>query len=253
MGTVLIVASGKGGTGKTSFCAGVSAALCALSEKVLLIDADAGLKSQDLVLGMSDSLLFSYYDVIKNGAMLKDAAIKHPQVKNLRVLTAPLKFKDGNMLTPREIEKLLTLAMEHFSYVLVDCPAGLSDSIVSFAKAADRTIIISTADHIALRSAQKIAEIFSKNGVENNKIVVNRVKRSMIVKGASINIDQAMDTAGLSLLGVVPEDGDVALNANLGKVLMLESAGPASIAYLNIARRIKGERVPILENIKKRF
>ena len=59
MGQVISVVSGKGGTGKTSFCAGVAVALCALGEKVLLIDADSGLRSLDIVLGMSDRVLFS--------------------------------------------------------------------------------------------------------------------------------------------------------------------------------------------------
>ena len=42
MGNVIAVASGKGGTGKTSFCANVAVSLCALGEKVLVIDADSG-------------------------------------------------------------------------------------------------------------------------------------------------------------------------------------------------------------------
>ena len=89
MGTVLITASGKGGTGKTSFCCGVAVALCALGEKVLLVDADSGLRALDIVLGMTDSLLFSFSDVIAGRASLKEAAVRHPIVKNLRVLTAP--------------------------------------------------------------------------------------------------------------------------------------------------------------------
>ena len=57
MGQIISVVSGKGGTGKTSFCAGVAVALCALGEKVLLIDADRGLRSLDIVLGMSDRIM----------------------------------------------------------------------------------------------------------------------------------------------------------------------------------------------------
>ena len=68
MGTVIAVASGKGGTGKTSFCANIAVSLCALGEKVLVIDADSGLRSLDLVLGMTDRLLFSYGDVIRGNA-----------------------------------------------------------------------------------------------------------------------------------------------------------------------------------------
>ena len=68
MGTVIAVASGKGGTGKTSFCANTAVSLCALGEKVLLIDADSGLRSLDLVLGMTDSLLCAYGDVSSGNA-----------------------------------------------------------------------------------------------------------------------------------------------------------------------------------------
>ena len=50
---VILVASGKGGTGKTSFTAGVGAALSQLGHRVLLIDGDCGLRNLDIVLGMS--------------------------------------------------------------------------------------------------------------------------------------------------------------------------------------------------------
>ena len=75
MGTVIAVASGKGGTGKSSFCSNIAVALCAAGEKVLLIDTDAGLRSLDLILGMSNKVLFSYADVIEGKCSLKEAAI----------------------------------------------------------------------------------------------------------------------------------------------------------------------------------
>ena len=147
MGTVIAVASGKGGTGKTSFCAGISAVLCAMGEKVLLIDADAGLRNLDLVLGMTDSLLFSYADVMMGRATLKEAAVAHPLVKNLRVLTAPAEPCE---ISPPYIAGLLQAARVHFSFTLIDCPSGLSGDLVSFAAYADRAIIVSTADHTSL-------------------------------------------------------------------------------------------------------
>ena len=136
MGTVIAVASGKGGTGKTSFCANIAVSLCALGEKVLVIDADSGLRSLDLVLGMTDSLLFSYGDVIRGNASLKEAAVAHPIAKNLRVLTAPGEPGIGEVYAPKDIAALLKNVRAHFTYTLVDCAAGLGSDVLSFAAAA---------------------------------------------------------------------------------------------------------------------
>lgn len=249
MGQVLSVASGKGGTGKTSFCAGIGVALCALGEKVLLIDADCGLRSLDIVLGMTDSLLFSYADVILGRSGLKEAAVKHPVVKNLRVLTAPASISAGASFGDEKIGALLQLAREHFTYVLVDCPAGFGEDVLSFARGSDRAVVVSTPDYTSLRGAQRIGTQMMDGGTDRVKIVVNRVQAGMIDMGNSVNIDAAMDASGLALLGVVPEDKDVIACGNQGKVLMLHSRGPARTAYNNIARRIRGERVSLLDKV----
>ena len=120
MGTVLITASGKGGTGKTSFCCGVAVALCALGEKVLLVDADSGLRALDIVLGMTDSLLFSFSDVIAGRASLKEAAVRHPIVKNLRVLTAPASSALEPCVTAQSVAAFLQKFRAHFKYTIVD-------------------------------------------------------------------------------------------------------------------------------------
>ena len=249
MGTVIAVASGKGGTGKTSFCANVAISLCALGEKVLLIDADAGLRSLDLVLGMTDRLLFSYGDVICGNASLREAAVPHPEIPSLRVLTAPGLPGSGISFRPSEIQDLLQYTRKYFSYILVDCAAGLGSDVLSFAAAADRAVIISTSDYTALRAAQSTAGVFEQIGQTRCSIVVNRLRPEMIADGAAANVDRAMDTSGLGLLGVVPEDAGVIASGNRGKIMALERYGPAAQAYLNLARRLRGERVRLLDRV----
>ena len=253
MGTAILVASGKGGTGKTSFCANVAVALCAMGEKVLLIDADAGLRSLDLVLGMTDRLLFSYADVAQGDALLKEAAVHHPIVKNLRVLTAPADPARRDEVSDAQLCALVRRAREHFTYILIDCPAGVGREISAFAPAAQRAAIVSTADALALRGAQKAAQTLRQSGISDVHIVVNRIRRGMIDAGAAVNIDRAMDASGLSLLGAVPEDDDVAVCAGRGQVLLLESEGDAQQAYWNIARRLRGERVPLLNGLRGQY
>ena len=209
MGTVIAVASGKGGTGKTSFCANIAVSLCALGEKVLVIDADSGLRSLDLVLGMTDRLLFSYGDVIRGNASLKEAAVTHPVAKNLRVLTAPGEPGIGEVYDPKDIAALLKNVRAHFT-------------------------------------------IFSQIGQENCAIVVNRLRPGMIREGSAANIDRAMDASGLSLLGVVPEDQAVIASGNRGTIMALDHFGQATQAYLNIAKRLRGQRVQLLSQVPGR-
>lgn len=251
MGKVITVASGKGGTGKTSFCANVAVALCALGEKVLLIDADAGLRSLDLALGMSDRVLFTYGDVIEGRATLKEAAAAQPVVSSLRLLTAPAKA--ALPYTAAQIAGLLKYARAHFSYVIVDCAAGLGQDILWFAAASDSAIVVSTPDQAALRGAQTIAQNLAAAGQKHCLITVNRLRPGMINQGEAATIDRAMDTSGLSLLGAVPEDESVIAASNRGEILPLYHYGPAAQAYLNIAKRLQGNRIPLLERVAGRY
>lgn len=250
VGTVIAVASGKGGTGKSSFCANLAVALCARGEKVLLIDTDAGLRSLDLILGMTSRVLFSYADVIEGKSSLKDAAVKHETVKNLRLLTAPA---SPRVFEREQIAQLVQVAREHFTYTIVDCPAGLSDNILDFCTCADRALVVSTPDHTSLRGGQKMGILMGEQGQQNVKIVVNRVRSGMIDRGEAVNIDAAMDQAGLGLIGVVPEDKSVIACGNGGKLLAFEKKSPAWQAYFNIAGRIKGEKIRLLDSVPGRY
>jgi septum site-determining protein MinD len=251
LGKAITVASGKGGTGKTSFCANVAVALCAMGEKVLLIDADAGLRSLDLALGMSDQLLFTYGDVIEGRASLKEAAAAHPKIPSLRVLTAPA--SPELPYTQEQITHLLRYAKQHFSFVLVDCAAGLGHDILWFAAASDSAIVVSTPDQASLRGAQVIAQALMSAGQRKALIAVNRLRPGLINKGDAATVDRAMDASGLSLLGAVPEDEAVIVAGNRGEILPLYCYSPAAQAYINIAKRLRGNRIPLLDQVPGKY
>ena len=250
MGVVIAVASGKGGTGKSSFCAGIAVALCARGEKVLLIDTDAGLRSLDLILGMSNRVLFTYADVIEGRASLKEAAAQHEIVRNLRLLTAPAK---PLVFSRQQVSALVERARENFTYTIIDCPAGISDNVIDFGACADRVIVVSTPDHTSLRCGQKAGILLGEEGQKNVKIAVNRVRSNMINRGESVNIDNAMDQAGLGLIGIVPEDKEVIACGNGGKILAFAKNSPAWRAYSNITGRIAGEKIKLLSGVPGKF
>ena len=66
MNQICVVTSGKGGAGKSTVTAGLGYALSRHNERVLLIDADAGLRSLDLMLGVSGNTMYDLSDVLSS-------------------------------------------------------------------------------------------------------------------------------------------------------------------------------------------
>lgn len=242
MGTAVVVTSGKGGTGKTSLTGGVSSCLAALGRRVLCIDMDIGLRNLDISLGLTDRALMDFTDVLEGRCSLKRAAVPHPVIKNLYLLTAPLTLPPG--ISEERMKAFLRTAREQYDYILMDSPAGMGEGFRLAVCGADRGIVVSTTDTSALRDAQRVVSQLSRQ-LPSIHLVVNRVQPKLL-RRLHTTIDDAMDAAGLPLLGVVPEDEQVMLSANQGKPIILASRKGAAVAYLNIARRLLGERVPLM-------
>ena len=243
MGTVIAVTSGKGGTGKTSLVGAVGSCLAALGHPTLCIDMDVGLRNLDLTLGLSDRALMDFTDVAEGRCPLEKAVVEHPEIQDLFLLTAPFSLP---LNVPEDTMKnLLAQARGSFDYILLDAPAGLGEGFHLAACGCDRAIVVSTTDASALRDAQRTVSELSRRQVEQVHLVVNRVQPKLLKK-LHTTIDDAMDTAGLPLLGVVPEDNLVMLAANRGRPLILCANKGAAIGYRNIAFRIEGRRVPVM-------
>ncbi|MEG0320618.1 MAG: septum site-determining protein MinD [Oscillospiraceae bacterium] len=242
MGVAIVITSGKGGTGKTSFTGGVGSCLAALGHRVLCIDMDIGLRNLDLTLGMTDRALMDFTDVLSGRCTLERAAVQHPVVKGLYLLTAPLTLETG--ITPTEMRGLISQATEAFDFVLMDSPAGLGEGFSLAVCAADRGIVVSTNDPSALRDAQRTVTQLARD-LPLLHLVMNRVQPKLLSR-LHTTIDDAMNSAGLPLLGVIPEDRTVMLAAGQGQPVILASHKGAAIAYLNIAKRILGQRVPLM-------
>ena len=241
-GTAVVVTSGKGGTGKTSLTGGVSSCLAALGRRVLCIDMDIGLRNLDISLGLTDRALMDFTDVLEGRCSLKRAAVPHPVIKNLYLLTAPLTLPPG--ISEERMKAFLRTARQQYDYILMDSPAGMGEGFRLAVCGADRGIVVSTTDASALRDAQRVVSLLSRQ-LPSIHLVVNRVQPKLL-RRLHTTIDDAMDAAGLPLLGVVPEDEQVMLSANQGKPIILASRKGAAVAYLNIARRLMGERVPLM-------
>ena len=154
MSTAIVITSGKGGTGKTSLTAGLGSCLAALGKKVLCIDMDIGLRNLDLSLGLSDRALMDFTDVLCGRCPLEKAAVPHPVIQGLNLITAPVTLPSES-LSEHAMRDLIRQAKCQYDYILMDSPAGLGEGFRLACCGADRAIVVSTTDASALRDAQR--------------------------------------------------------------------------------------------------
>ena len=242
MGELIAVLSGKGGTGKTSVCAAVTTALARMGHKVLAIDCDMGLQNLDISLGLSDSGAISFLDVCEGGYSLNHAA-KHDRFESLSFLTAPLN-RTAERVDADAFRDMVRAAKREFDYIFLDAPAGIDAGFELAAKFADRCLIVTGADPAAMRDAARAAQRLELMGKTDVKLIVNRVSRKLFAT-MSVTVDDVMDTAGLPLIGVVPEDQNVTLAAAFGTPLIAHTNRGAAKACEAIAKRLEGRRIPL--------
>ena len=242
MGELIAVLSGKGGTGKTSLCAGIATALASLGASVLCIDCDISLRNLDISLGLADSGALSFQEICSGGYDLSQATA-HPDYPQLRFLTAPMHCM-AEQIDQEAFSSLLQKARSQFHYVFLDAPAGVDAGFRLCARYADRTLLVTGGDPASVRDAARAGELLELMKKNSTRIIVNRINEKMF-HAVGITVDDVMDSTGLPLLGIVPEDPDVVLAAAFGKPLLKFTKKGAAKACLRIAQRIQGLPVPI--------
>ena len=240
LGELIAIVSGKGGTGKTSLCAGIAQALASAGERVLCIDCDVGLRNLDIALGMSHMGTLSFQEAMDYGL---DKAAQHPDYPNLFFLTAPMNCPVED-IDADAFGDLLQQARQRFTYTLLDAPAGIEAGFRLAARYADRIAVVTGADPASVRDAGRSGEVLQRMGKEHVRIIVNRIDPKM-VKTMGLTVDDIMDRAGLPLLGIVPEDPNVVLAAAFETPLLKQTKKGAAAACCRIAKRIQGRRVPV--------
>lgn len=238
VGELYAIVSGKGGTGKTSVCAGLAAALAEKEKSILCIDCDVGLRNLDISLGMSEVPALSFLDVSEGSYSLFDAA-RHPKFPTLRFLTAPMN-RNADDINPEAFQKMLQDAREDFDYVLLDAPAGLDAGFRLASSWVDRVLLVTGSGPAAIRDAARVSDLLELSGKKNVRLIVNRIDEEML-STVRLTIDDVMDTTGTPLGGVVPEDPNITLAAAFGSsILLYAKRGPAARAYRRIAARMEG-------------
>ncbi len=248
---IILICSGKGGVGKTTLTANLGIALARTGAATAVLDADFGLRNLDLLLGLENRIVYTAQEVLEQNCRLDQALVKHKQEPNLALLPA------GNprmleWLKPDDMKKIVEMLEELFDYVLIDCPAGVEDGFKNAVAASKEAIVVTNPEVSAVRDADRVIGLLNTHGVKPVQLVLNRVRPKMIASQEMLSVEDVTDILALPLLGLVLEDEQVIVSTNRGEPLTLSGIqSPAAKCYSNIAGRLQGEEIPLIDPSKE--
>lgn len=206
---VLAVASGKGGVGKTTVSANLAVTLAKQGRKVMLLDADLGLANVDVMLGLNARRNLSH--VISGEAELDEIILEGPA--GIGVIPASSGIHGMASLAPGEHAGLIRAFDElthNVDILLVDTAAGISDSVLTFARASHEVIVVVCDEPASLTDAYALIKVLHRqHGVDRFHILANMVGtthegRQLFEKLSRVT--QRFLDVTLGFMGVVPHD-----------------------------------------------
>lgn len=208
MGTIWACISGKGGVGKSTVAVCMATELSRRNHSVALVDADAGVRNLDLMLGVENKIVFDLMDVIEETCALKQATIEIKDHPGLALISAS-QTQDQDTFPEGALESVLKKLKKQYDYVIVDCPTGIGSVVRSVMAMCDEAILVTTPDNVAIRDADHVAGILSRIGQAHPCLIVNRVRPQLLRNGEVYGAKTVAQTLDASLLGEVPEDESI--------------------------------------------
>jgi flagellar biosynthesis protein FlhG len=205
----IAVTSGKGGVGKTNFSINLAHALLAGGKDVLLMDVDLGMANADILLGTVPPYHLGHFlrgekDILQ---------IIHQTQHRLKLIAGGSGFVELGNLSADKLQPVvrnLKRLEDEADYLILDTGAGLGDSVLEFALAADQVVVVTTPEPTALADAYTmIKAMYYRNPKVETKLVVNQVER--LEEGAAVAeriCTTARDFLGLQVehVGTIPRD-----------------------------------------------
>lgn len=242
MADKILIASGKGGVGKSTLTAFLGREIASGGKSVLLIDADMGLGALDTMLGSADKTMNTWFDVQCGNCDLKSAITAVSP--NLKLLPAP-GFYSGD-IPDNVFVKIISECESDFDLIFIDAPAGVDGCLPNAAAACDKAVFAATADEISVKAAACASFETEKYGIkrEDMRLIINRFIKKAAVKSRLLNIDGVIDKSGVRLIGIAPEDKKIPYSSVTG--VYPDKKSKFAKAIKRIAARIGGENIPLV-------
>jgi septum site-determining protein MinD len=261
MSKVIVVTSGKGGVGKTTSTASLGAALAQSGQRVCVVDFDVGLRNLDLVMGAERRVVYDFINVAQGDAKLAQALIRDKRVDTLHLLAAS-QTRDKDALTYAGVERVIRELRDGFDWVLCDSPAGIERGALLAMRFADQAIVVANPEISSVRDSDRIIGLLDSKTLRaergermDKQLLLTRFDPARSNSGEMLGIADVLEILSIPLLGVIPESKEILRASNLGAPVTINgSVGQAKHAYLEAARRLAGETVPVaIPDEKKTF
>jgi septum site-determining protein MinD len=243
---VITITSGKGGVGKTTATANIGAALAKNGQRVACIDADIGLRNLDVVMGLENRIVYDLVDVVEGRCRLNQAMIKDKHIPDLYLIPSA-QTRDKTAVSPSDMIRLCDELRPDLEWILIDSPAGIERGFKNAIAPADQVIVVTNPEVSAVRDADRIIGIVEAEEKGTPKLLINRLNPEMVRQNNMLSADDVVDLLAIHLIGIVPEDKNVIISTNKGTPIALDGKSQAGQAYRNIAKRILGEEVPLMD------
>jgi septum site-determining protein MinD len=236
-GRAIVVTSGKGGVGKTTTTANLGTALARTGARVVLIDADVGLRNLDIVLGLENRVRSHVLDVLEEKATLEEALVVDKRVPSLQLLAAA-QTREKDEVDTAQMKALVERLRDRFDYVIIDCPAGIEAGFQNAIVGAQEAIIVCTPEVSAVRDADRVVGLLG-NGMKV-QLIINRLRPALVKKGKMLSVEDVNAILRLPLLGVIADEPDVIVSTNRGEPLANDDTSRTGASFRAIAGRIAG-------------
>ena len=246
MAEVYVVTSGKGGVGKTTLVANLGTALAKLGKKVLLIDADIGLRNLDMILGLENRIVYDVLDVLEERVPWEKALVKDKRGLPLWLLPANQRANKDVIDLDKWLEKVNEMKNSgKFDFIFIDSPAGIEKGFQIASAPADKEIIVVNPEVSSIRDADRVIGLLESKGKTDYSVVINRIRWDMVKKGEMLSVEDIVDILKAKIIGIIPDEKKLIDFTNKGEPIVLHERYPAAKAIMDIARRILGEDVPL--------
>lgn len=243
---VITITSGKGGVGKTTATANISAALASKGQKVACVDADIGLRNLDVVLGLENRIVYDLVDAVEGRCRLRQAMIRDKHIPGLFLIPSA-QTRDKSAVSPSDMIRLCNELRPDMDWIIIDSPAGIERGFRNALAPSDLVIVVTNPEVSAVRDADRIIGIVEAEEKGPAKLLINRLNPKMVAENNMISAEDIIDLLAVELLGIIPEDKNVLISTNTGKPIALDENALAGRAYRNLAARIQGETIPFLD------
>jgi len=237
MGKVILVASGKGGVGKTVFVSNAGAKLAQEGFKVVLIDMNMGLRNLDICLGLENKVVYDVADVLTGVCRIRQALIRDKRFPELYLMSAP-QNKQKAEITPLHMKVLCNKLKKNFDYIIIDAPAGIGDDLAIAAAGADSAVIVTVPEFAAVRDADMLDQVLLEQGIKKRTYVINKVMANLITTGLVPGISEIAEIMRPPMAGIIQYDENIHIAANNGLPIVYKEGTYIEKNFKNIIKRI---------------